>query len=54
VIPFFTLGGFFTYLSFVEMDWSLLGVVSIAAIMGGFLSGRIMHFRLNAAQVKNS
>lgn len=53
VIPFSTLGGFFTYLSFVEMDWSLLGVVSIAAIMGGFLGGRIMHFRLNAAQVKN-
>ncbi|MDZ7736888.1 MAG: sulfite exporter TauE/SafE family protein [Gammaproteobacteria bacterium] len=52
VIPFSTLGGFFTYLSFVEMDWSLLVVVSIAAIMGGFLGGRIMHFRLSAAQVK--
>ncbi|MDZ7680886.1 MAG: sulfite exporter TauE/SafE family protein [Fodinibius sp.] len=52
VIPFSTLGGFFTYLSFVEMDWSLLGVVSIAAIMGGFLGGRIMHFRPDAAQMK--
>lgn len=52
VIPFSTLGGFFTYLSFVSMDWMLLGVVTVAAILGGFLGGRIMHYRLNAAQVK--
>lgn len=38
--------------SFVEMDWALLGLVSVAAILGGFVSGRVMHFRLNAAQVK--
>lgn len=52
VVPFSTLGGFFTYLGFVEMDWALLGLVSVAAILGGFVSGRVMHFRLNAAQVK--
>lgn len=52
VIPFSTLAGFFTYLSFVHMDWMLLGVVSVAAILGGYLGGRIMHYRLNAAQVK--
>lgn len=52
VIPFSTLGGFFTYLNFVHMDWMLLGVVSIAAILGGYLGGRIMHYRLSATQVK--
>lgn len=52
VIPFSTLAGFFTYLSFVDMDWALLGVVSVAAILGGYLGSRIMHFHLSAAQVK--
>ena len=37
VIPFSTLGAFATYISFVNMDWVLLGVVSVAAIIGGYL-----------------
>jgi len=52
VIPFSTLGGFFTYLSFVHMDWALLGVVSVAAIIGGYLGDYIMHYKLTPAQVK--
>jgi len=52
VIPFSTLGAFGTYLSFVEMDWILLGVVTIAAIIGGYLGDRIMHYRLSPKQVK--
>lgn len=52
VIPFSTLSGFVTYLSFVHMDWTLLGMVSGAAVLGGYLGGRIMHYRLSAAQVK--
>jgi len=52
VIPFSTLGGFFTYLSFVHMDWVLLGVVSVAAIIGGYLGDFIMHYKLTPAQVK--
>jgi len=43
VIPFSTLGPFATYLSFVDMDWMLLGVVSVAAIIGGYLGDFIMH-----------
>jgi len=52
VIPFSSLGAFATYLSFVEMDWTLLGIVTIAAILGGYLGDRIMHYRLTPAQVK--
>ncbi|MGS2744141.1 sulfite exporter TauE/SafE family protein [Halomonas sp. LS-001] len=52
VIPFSTLGGFFTYLSFVEMDWPLLAIVAVAAIFGGFLGQRVMQLHMNAAQVK--
>ncbi|QOP45812.1 sulfite exporter TauE/SafE family protein [Sulfurimonas paralvinellae] len=52
VIPFSTLGAFATYLSFVDMDWMLLGVVTVAAIIGGYLGDRIMHYRLTPSQVK--
>ncbi|MEA1917579.1 MAG: sulfite exporter TauE/SafE family protein [Campylobacterota bacterium] len=52
VIPFSTLGAFATYLSFVDMDWMLLVVVAVAAIIGGYLGGFMMHYRLSAKQVK--
>ena len=52
VIPFSSIGAFSTYLSFVDMDWKLLGVVSVAAIIGGYLGDRIMHYRLTPKQVK--
>ncbi|MGE0072871.1 MAG: sulfite exporter TauE/SafE family protein [Thiomonas sp.] len=51
-IPFSTLGGFFAYLSFTHMDWPLLAVVSVAAVLGGFIGGRIMTYRLSAGVVK--
>ncbi len=52
IIPFSSLGAFATYLSFVKMDWVLLGVVTVAAIIGGYLGDKIMHYRLTPAQVK--
>ncbi len=52
VIPFSSAGAFFTYLSFTDMDWALLGVVAVAAILGGYLGERIMHNNLKASQVK--
>jgi hypothetical protein len=52
IIPFSSLGAFVTYLQFVRMDWGLLGVVTVAAILGGYLGDRIMHYRLEAAQIK--
>lgn len=52
VIPFSTLGAFATYLSFVDMDWMLLGIVSVAAIIGGYFGDLIMHYRLSHQQIK--
>ena len=52
IIPFSTLSAFFTYLSFVHMDWILLGVVTVAAIIGGYLGDYIMHYKLSSKQVK--
>jgi len=52
VIPFSTAGAFLTYLSFTQMDWLLLGVVAVAAILGGYLGATILHRGLSAAHVK--
>lgn len=53
VIPFSSAGAFLTYLSFTTINWALLAVVALAAILGGYLGGRVMHNRLQAAQIKN-
>ena len=42
-IPIVSFSGFFAYTSFVEMDWVLLFVVGVAAVIGGFLGSVIMH-----------
>ena len=52
VIPFSSAGAFVTYLSFTHMDWALLGIVAVAAILGGYFGQHIMHNRLSAAHVK--
>ena len=52
VIPFSSAGGFLTYLTFTTMNWTLLAAVAVAAVFGGYLGGRIMHRRLQAAHVK--
>ncbi len=52
VIPFSSAGAFLTYLSFTTMNWPLLAVVALAAIIGGFLGEHIMNDRLDTAQIK--
>ncbi|WP_373236345.1 sulfite exporter TauE/SafE family protein [Cohaesibacter celericrescens] len=52
VIPFSSAGAFLTYLSFTEMNWRLLTVVAVAAIIGGYLGEKIMHHRLSATHIK--
>ena len=52
VVPFSALGSFFTYASYVELDWVLLGLVALSAIVGGYIGNYLMHFKLNQAQIK--
>ncbi|MBD3765788.1 MAG: sulfite exporter TauE/SafE family protein [Rhodobacterales bacterium] len=52
VIPFSTAGAFLTYLSFTPMDWPLLAVVGVSAILEGYLGATILHRGLSAAHVK--
>ena len=52
VIPFSSFGAFLTYLQFVKMDWLLLADVTVAALIGGYLGGKIMHFKLSHSSVK--
>ena len=52
VIPFSTFAAFLTYLSIVKIDWILLGVATVAAIIGGYVGNYIMHFKLNQKHIK--
>jgi len=52
VVPFSALGSFFTYASYVELDWVLLGLVALSAIVGGYIGNYMMHFKLNQGQIK--
>ena len=52
VIPFSSFAAFSTYLTFVEIDWLLLGAVTVAAIIGGYVGNHVMHFKLSATQIK--
>jgi len=52
VVPFSALGSFFTYASYIELDWILLLVVALSAIVGGYIGNYMMHFKLDQAQIK--
>ena len=52
VVPFSALGSFFTYASYVELDWVLLAIVAISAIVGGYIGNYMMHFKLDQGQIK--
>jgi len=52
VVPFSALGSFFTYASYLSLDWVLLGVVSLSAIAGGYIGNYMMHFQLKQEHIK--
>jgi len=52
VVPFSALGSFFTYASYVELDWVLLFVVSLSAIIGGYIGNYLMYFKLKQSHIK--
>ncbi len=51
-VPFSALGSFFTYASYVPLDWIMLLVVAISAIVGGYIGNYTMHFKLKQSHIK--
>ncbi len=52
VVPFSALSSFFTYASYIKLDWTLLLIVSICAIIGGYIGNYFMHFKLKQKEIK--
>ncbi len=52
VLPFSTFSAFLSYVSFIKIDWILLFVTAVAAMLGGYIGNAIMHFKLDAKQIK--
>ncbi len=52
VVPFSALSSFFTYASYVQIDWILLFCISFSAIIGGYIGNYFMHFKLKQEHIK--
>lgn len=52
VVPFSALGSFSTYASYVPLDWGLLAVVALCAIVGGYIGNYMMYFKLKQSHIK--
>ena len=52
VVPFSTLGSFFTYINFVEIDYTLLSCIALSSIVGGYVGNYLMHFKLEQSHIK--
>ncbi|WP_297432287.1 sulfite exporter TauE/SafE family protein [Sulfurimonas sp.] len=52
VVPFSALSSFFTYASYVPLDWVMLLVVALSAIVGGYIGNYMMHFKLKQSHIK--
>ncbi len=52
VVPFSTLSSFFTYISYVDIDWMLLVCISVSAVIGGYIGNYLMEFKLKQQHIK--
>jgi uncharacterized membrane protein YfcA len=52
MVPFSALGSFFTYASYIQLDWILLGIVALSAIIGGYIGNYMMQFKLEQYHIK--
>jgi uncharacterized membrane protein YfcA len=52
IIPFSTFSAFLMYATTIKIDWILIGVTAIAALLGGLVGNKIMHFKLDSKQIK--
>ncbi|MDZ7819170.1 MAG: TSUP family transporter [Aliarcobacter sp.] len=52
IIPFSTTSAFLMYAYLIPIDWILLGVVALGALIGGLLGNYIMIFKISSEQTK--
>ena len=52
VVPFSALGSFFTYASYVPLEWMLLTLIGLSAIAGGYIGNYLMHYKLEQKEIK--
>jgi uncharacterized membrane protein YfcA len=52
MIPFSTLSAFASYTAFITVDWTLIAVATMGAVLGGFTGNRIMHTRLGDTNIR--
>ena len=52
IIPFSTFSAFLMYANTIHIDYILLIVTAIAALLGGYIGNKIMHFKLDSKQIK--
>ena len=52
VIPFSSIVAFGSYASVIELDFTLLAVVGVAAYIGGTFGNYILHFKISAKAIK--
>jgi len=52
VVPFSALSSFFTYATYVPLDWLLLLIVALSAVIGGYIGNYMMHFKLEQNHIK--
>jgi len=52
VVPFSALSSFFTYASYVDLDYTLLFIVALSAIIGGYIGNYMMQFKLEQKHIK--
>ena len=52
MVKFSTFSAFLAYYHIIHIDFVLLFVSTIAAILGGYIGNYIMHFHLNQKQIK--
>ncbi len=52
VIPFSSIVAFSSYASVIELDYLLLAIVGLGAIIGGMVGNYILHFKISSASIK--
>jgi len=52
VIPFSSIVAFSSYASVIELDYTLLGVVSVAAYIGGVIGNYLLHYKISSDTIK--